>query len=91
MVIGRRWGGGGGSGVASEAGLGGDYGEAIFAVVDSAAVGEDVNICAFGTELAVSLKQYNVGIPLFQSGKKRDKEGLAHLGKVFADGFRGNA
>lgn len=30
-------------------------GEAIFAVVDSAAVGEDVYVCALGAELAISL------------------------------------
>lgn len=34
----------------------GDDGEAVFAIIDSATVGEDVDVCTFGAKLAVSLR-----------------------------------
>lgn len=100
MCIGGGRSRGRGCGVAAEAHGGGYDCEAIFAVVDSSAVGEDVDVGALGAELAVTLgvvisREILVIVKVDEQGERRwshggwDENTLAYLGKVFADSLGG--
>lgn len=74
--------GGGGVCAASEGDRRGAYRDAVFAIVDASAVGENMDVCAFGAEFAVSLEiEWNWSVVV---GLERVGFGRVLGGRTFA-------